>query len=69
MCIYYYNSINYNNTTVDDETYFILKQIFQSINNDNLNNAQSLTKKLINKEMKKGNTNIGFLEEALNNLM
>ncbi|WP_371025134.1 hypothetical protein LZ906_008230 [Paraclostridium ghonii] len=69
MCIYYYNSINYNTTTVDDETYFILKQIFESINNDNLNNAQSLTKKLINQETKKGNTNIGFLEEALNNLM
>lgn len=69
MCIYYYNTINSNNTTIDEETYFILKQVFQSIDNDNLNAAQNLTIELIRQEKKKGNTNIVFLEEALNNLM
>lgn len=69
MCIYYYNSINSNTNVIGDETYFVLKQIFESIDNDNLNNAQNLTKELISKEKEKGNNNISFLEEALKNLM
>lgn len=69
MCIYYYNSINSNTNVIGDETYFVLKQIFESIDNDNLNNAQNLTRELISKEKEKGNNNISFLEEALKNLM
>jgi uncharacterized membrane-anchored protein len=69
MCIYYYNSINSNTNFIGDETYFVLKQIFESIDNDNLNNAQNLTRELISKEKEKGNNNISFLEEALKNLM
>lgn len=66
MCIYYYNKFNSN--TVDEESYFILKQIFESIDNNNLNNAQNLTKKLIDIENEKGNNDTKFLEDALKTL-
>ncbi|WP_278682659.1 hypothetical protein [Paraclostridium bifermentans] len=66
MCIYYYNKFNSN--TVDEESYFILKQIFASIDNNNLNNAQNLTKKLIDIEKEKGNNDTKFLEDALKTL-
>ena len=66
MCIYYYN--NFNSNIIDEESYFILKQVFESIDSNNLNNAQNLTKKLIDKEKEKGNKDIRFLEDALKNL-
>lgn len=66
MCIYYYNKFNSN--AVDEESYFILKQIFESIDNNNLNNAQNLTKKLIDKEKGKRNNDTKFLEDALKTL-
>lgn len=66
MCIYYYNKFNSN--IVDEESYFILKQIFESIDNNNLNNAQNLTKKLIDIEKEKGNNDTKFLEDALKTL-
>ncbi|GKZ04846.1 hypothetical protein ANS017_33220 [Paraclostridium bifermentans] len=66
MCIYYYNKFNSN--TVDEKSYFILKQIFESIDNNNLNNAQNLTKKLIDIEKEKGNNDTTFLEDALKTL-
>ncbi|EQK42828.1 hypothetical protein C672_1772 [[Clostridium] bifermentans ATCC 638] len=66
MCIYYYNKFNSN--TVDEESYFILKQIFESIDNNNLSNAQNLTKKLIDIEKEKGNNDTTFLEDALKTL-
>ena len=66
MCIYYYN--NFNSNIIDEESYFILKQVFESIDSNNLNNAQNLTKKLIDKEKEKGNKDIKFLEDALKNL-
>lgn len=69
MCIYYYNSINSNTNVIGDETHFMLKQIFESIDNDNVSNAQNLTRELISKEKEKGNNDIRFLEEALKNLM
>ena len=66
MCIYNYNNFNYNH--VNEESYLILRQIFKSIDENNFNNVQSLTKDLIKIEKNNGNSNVKFLEDYLNNL-
>ncbi|MDU1538121.1 MAG: hypothetical protein E6902_00745 [Paeniclostridium sordellii] len=68
MCINLYkNKISSSNQMIDKE-YDLLRKIYTSIENNNLENTKVFTQELIDKQSEKNNENISYLEEALNNL-
>ncbi|MGL5749093.1 MAG: hypothetical protein ACRCXT_01095 [Paraclostridium sp.] len=69
MCLHLYNNKNLFSTDMFSEEYKLLKEIYTSIADDNIEDARSLTENLIQQQTEKGNTNnINFLQDALNNL-
>lgn len=68
MCINLYkNKISLSNQMIDKE-YDLLRKIYTSIENNNLENTKVFTQELIDQQSQKNNENISYLEEALNNL-
>ncbi|MBC6003156.1 hypothetical protein H8891_05025 [Paeniclostridium sp. NSJ-45] len=68
MCINLYkNKISSSNQMIDKE-YDLLRKIYTSIENNNLENTKVFTQELIDQQSEKNNENISYLEEALNNL-
>ncbi|MBC8630630.1 hypothetical protein [Paeniclostridium hominis] len=68
MCINLYkNKISSSNQMIDKE-YDLLRKIYTSIENNNLENTKVFTQELIDQQSQKNNENISYLEEALNNL-
>ncbi|XTR36403.1 hypothetical protein ACQQ2T_07510 [Paraclostridium tenue] len=68
MCINLYkNKISLSNQMIDKE-YDLLRKIYTSIENNNLENTKVFTQELIDQQSEKNNENISYLEEALNNL-
>lgn len=68
MCINLYkNKISLSNQMIDNE-YDLLRKIYTSIENNNLENTKVFTQELIDQQSEKNNENISYLEEALNNL-
>lgn len=69
MCLHLYNNKNLSSTDMFSEEYKLLKEIYTSIADNNIEDARSLTENLIQQQTEKGNTNnINFLQDALNNL-
>lgn len=69
MCLHSYNSKNISSSEMFPEEYELLKQIYSSISDNNVEDARSLTQNLIDRQIEKGNdTNVNFLQDALNNL-
>ena len=67
MCINLYkNKIESSNQILDKE-YDLLRKIYASIDNNNLENTKLFTQELIDQQLEKNNKNISYLEEALNN--
>lgn len=68
MCINLYkNKISSSNQMIDKE-YDLLRKIYTSIENNNLENTKVFTQELIDQQLEKNNENVSYLEEALNNL-
>lgn len=68
MCINLYkNKISSSNQMIDKE-YDLLRKIYISIENNNLENTKVFTQELIDQQSEKNNENISYLEEAINNL-
>lgn len=68
MCLHSYNSKNISSSEMFPEEYDLLKQIYNSISTDNIEDAKTLTQNLIDKQLEKGNSsNVNFLQDALNN--
>ncbi len=68
MCINLYkNKISSSNQMIDKE-YDLLRKIYTSIENNNLENTKVFTQELIDQQSEKNNENISYLEEAINNL-
>lgn len=68
MCINLYkNKISSSNQMIDKE-YDLLRKIYTSIENNNLENTKVFTQELIDQQSQKNNENISYLEEAINNL-
>jgi hypothetical protein len=67
MCINSYKGSNQLPNNISKEEYDLIKKIYASIDSNNLETSKTLTQKLIDQQSKKGNENVNYLEEALNN--
>lgn len=69
MCLYSYNSKSVSSNDMFPEEYELLKQIYSSISDNNIEGTKNLTQILIDKQLEKGNnSNVSFLQDALNSL-
>ena len=67
MCINSYKGSDQLPNNMSKGEYDLLKRIYASIDSNNLEASKDLTQELIDQQSKKGNENVYYLEEALNN--
>lgn len=68
MCINLYKNKTTSSNQILDKDYDLLRKIYTSIDNNNVENIKLFTQELIDQHSEKNNNDISYLEEALNNL-